>query len=53
MWVKDTCSIKETPYFLKYHHSNIYKIGRKTCKTIQIEICTQHIWHEMMLQVME
>ena len=22
-WLTDTCSMKEVPYFLKYHHSNI------------------------------
>lgn len=24
-WLTDTCSMKEVPYFLKYHHSNIWK----------------------------
>lgn len=25
MWFRDTCSMKEVPYFLKYHHSKIWK----------------------------
>lgn len=24
-WLTDTCSMKEVPYFLKYHHSNIWE----------------------------
>lgn len=26
MWLSDTCSINDVPYFLKYHHSNICNI---------------------------
>ena len=23
MWLRETCSMKDVPYFLKYHHSKI------------------------------
>lgn len=25
-WLRETCSMKDVPYFLKYHHSKIWKI---------------------------
>lgn len=28
-WLTDTCSMKEVPYFLKYHHSNIWERKQK------------------------
>lgn len=27
-WLTDTCSMKEVPYFLKYHHSKICEVKR-------------------------
>lgn len=29
IWFKEICSIKDVPYFLKYHHSNICNAKKK------------------------
>lgn len=56
MWFKETCSMKDVPYFLKYHHSKIceqskikikinhFKCSKLYCISICLACETRQIW---------